>query len=101
MYEEKSLNLKIKILIKNFLDNLNNQQQQQQHSLPQINNTKIVGNSSVFTEYRDTKPSYLKYSRDDVGGNNSINNNDFEKKPMKAKFFVEENSSSSNSNEDN
>uniref|UniRef100_A0A915NCE7 Ribosomal protein S6 kinase n=1 Tax=Meloidogyne javanica TaxID=6303 RepID=A0A915NCE7_MELJA len=50
-------------------------------------------------EYRDTKPSYLKYSRDDVGGNNSINNNDFEKKPMKAKFFVEENSSSSN--EDN
>uniref|UniRef100_A0A915N8M7 Ribosomal protein S6 kinase n=1 Tax=Meloidogyne javanica TaxID=6303 RepID=A0A915N8M7_MELJA len=52
-------------------------------------------------EYRDTKPSYLKYSRDDVGGNNSINNNDFEKKPMKAKFFVEENSSSSNSNEDN
>nr|CAD2193015.1 unnamed protein product [Meloidogyne enterolobii] len=80
-------------------DNLNIQQQQQQHSLPQINNTKIVGNSSVFTEYRDTKPSYLKYSRDDVGGNNSINNNDFEKKPMKAKFFVEENSSSSN--EDN
>uniref|UniRef100_A0A1I8B3A1 non-specific serine/threonine protein kinase n=1 Tax=Meloidogyne hapla TaxID=6305 RepID=A0A1I8B3A1_MELHA len=66
-------------------DHLNIEHNQQQHSLPQIN-TKIAGNSSVFTEYRDTKPSYLKYSRDDIGGNNSLITHDFEKTPMKANF---------------
>jgi hypothetical protein len=29
--------------------------------------TTTTPNSAAFTEYRDTKPPYLKYSRDDLG----------------------------------
>ncbi|KAF7626037.1 hypothetical protein Mgra_00009778 [Meloidogyne graminicola] len=38
--------------------------QEDNHFIEQKTTTKL--NSSVFTEYRDTKPSYLKYSRDDI-----------------------------------